>query len=154
MDRKERYEKAYRELELLFEPGHYELDPLGKMATIASVLHREFPEWPFVGFYRVFPDKKQLIIGPYQGSILACGSIDFGRGVCGTVAETETPRLVPDVSKFPGYIACDAETKSEVVVPVFDDGTLMAVLDVDSSELNHFSEADTTGLQRIAGLVY
>lgn len=147
------YSQALRDLEAVFTPGHYELDAIGKMATIASVLHQSFPEWPFVGFYRVIPPAK-LVIGPYQGPVLACGSIDFGKGVCGMAATTRLPVIVPDVTQFPCYIACDAQTRSEIVIPVLESGALRAVLDVDSAEINTFDDEDADWLRRIAGLVY
>ncbi|RMF11086.1 MAG: GAF domain-containing protein [Candidatus Neomarinimicrobiota bacterium] len=153
MTKQERYQAALRELQLLFEPGHYSLDPIGKMATIATVLHRTFPDWLFVGFYRVAGDRR-LIIGPYQGPVLACGSIDFGRGVCGTAADRESTLIVRDVTRFPGYIACDDETRSEIVVPVFEGDQLRAVLDVDGPGIGDFDSADAAGLEPIAALVY
>ncbi len=150
--KEQRYSQALQDLNALFAPGHYELDTIGKMASVASVLYRAFPEWVFVGFYRVVQPGR-LIIGPYQGLVLACGSIDFGRGVCGAVAESGTPLIVPDVTQFPGYIACDSETQSEIVLPVFHSGKLVAVLDVDSPQLNAFNNLDAQWLQKIANLV-
>jgi GAF domain-containing protein len=152
MDKSEkakRYEKSLEELDyLLGADGKYMLDDIGKMATISTVLKMNLPYFLFVGFYRATGDRI-LQIGPYQGDVLACGTIPYDKGVCGVCATRRETLIVPDVSKFPGYIACDDDTQSEIVVPVMRDGKLLAVLDVDSVDLNDFDEVDQAYLERL-----
>ena len=132
------------------DEGGQTLDDIALMATINSVLAHRFPQIFWTGFYRVCGDR--LVVGPYIGTV-GCLQIEFGRGVCGTAAERRETIIVPDVTKFPGHIACDANSKSEIVVPVFDrDRTLIAVLDVDSDQLDAFDEEDKLGLERIVAL--
>jgi L-methionine (R)-S-oxide reductase len=132
------------------DEGGAALDEIALMATINSVLANRFDHYFWTGFYRVCGDR--LIVGPYIGSV-GCLQIEFGRGVCGTAAAQRTTLIVPDVNQFPGHIACDPHSKSEIVVPVFGgDGALIAVLDVDSERLNAFDEEDARGLERIVGL--
>jgi GAF domain-containing protein len=132
------------------DEGGESLDEIALMATINSVLANRFPHYFWTGFYRVCGDR--LVIGPYIGTV-GCLQIAFGRGVCGTAAERRETIIVPDVTRFPGHIACDPSSRSEIVVPVFDrDAKLIAVLDVDSSELNAFDEDDRAGLERIVAL--
>ena len=122
-------------------------DDITGMATLASLLHHSFGHlWS--GFYRVV-GPQLLRVGPYQGT-LGCLEITFGRGVCGTAAAERRTVIVPDVSRFPGHITCDARSKSEIVVPVFDRaGSLTAVLDIDSERRAAFDQADADGLERI-----
>lgn len=126
-----------------------------RMATVASMLAAEFDYYFWTGFYVVDPAKgDQLVVGPYQGS-LGCLRIDFGRGVCGVAAAQQATQIVPDVDAFDGHIACDSRSRSEIVVPVFDrSGDLIAVLDVDSTELSAFSEDDARGLEDIVRRVF
>ncbi|HEX6641810.1 MAG TPA: GAF domain-containing protein [Thermoanaerobaculia bacterium] len=132
------------------DEGGETLDDIALMATINSVLSHRFPAYFWTGFYRVCGDR--LIVGPYIGTV-GCLQIEFGRGVCGTAAARRETILVPDVTQFPGHIACDANSKSEIVVPVFDrDGVLIAVFDVDSDQLAAFDEEDREGLERIVAL--
>jgi L-methionine (R)-S-oxide reductase len=120
------------------------------MATISSVLAHRFPHFYWTGFYRVCGDR--LVIGPYIGTV-GCLQIDFGRGVCGTAAEKRETIIVPDVNQFPGHIACDPNSKSEIVVPVLGPaGELIAVLDVDADVLDAFDDEDRRGLGRIVAL--
>jgi GAF domain-containing protein len=122
-----------------------------RMATVASMLANSFPEDYFwAGFYVVDPAKAdELVVGPYQGT-LGCLRIAFGRGVCGAAAATRQTQLVPDVHAFPGHIACDSRSASEIVVPVFDArGSLIAVFDVDSERPAAFDETDQEWLERI-----
>lgn len=121
-----------------------------RMATVASMLAASFDTFFWTGFYVVDPQKeRELVVGPYQGT-LGCLRIAFGRGVCGTAAATGQTQLVPDVHAFPGHIACDGLSASEVVVPVFDSaGALIAVFDVDSTELAAFDEVDAQWLEKI-----
>ena len=124
-----------------------------RLATIACLLNLAFEDYFWTGFYMVDPDKPdELVVGPYQGT-LGCLRIAFGRGVCGTAAATRQTQLVEDVHAFPGHIACDAATNSEVVVPVFDGETLIGVLDVDSTKPAAFSDHDARALERIAAMV-
>ena len=122
-------------------------DDIARMATISAMIHHSLHHL-WTGFYRVVaPDL--LRVGPYQGS-LGCLEIAFGRGVCGTAAAERRTIIVPDVSRFPGHIACDARAKSEVVVPVFDrGGALLGVLDIDSERRAAFDQTDADGLERI-----
>lgn len=122
-----------------------------RYASAACLLSHAFrPRFFWTGFYVVDPDKPgELVVGPYQGT-LGCLRIPFGKGVCGTVAARGETLIVPDVHAFPGHIACDSATNSEIVVPVFDGaGQLAAVLDVDSTETDAFDETDRAGLEAI-----
>ena len=121
-----------------------------RMATVASMLASSFDHYFWTGFYVVDPAKpRELVVGPYQGT-LGCLRIAFGRGVCGAAAETGQTQLVLDVHAFPGHIACDSRSQSEVVVPVFDaQGQLIAVFDVDSETPAAFDGVDREGLERI-----
>ncbi len=146
------YEECYATIVAIWrDEGGETLDDIALMATINSVLARRFDYYFWTGFYRVCGDR--LAVGPYIGTV-GCLQIEFGRGVCGTAAARRETIIVPDVTQFPGHIACDPNTKSEIVVPVFDrEGTLIAVLDVDSDRLNAFDEEDRVGLERIVGLL-
>ncbi|WP_340646025.1 GAF domain-containing protein [Phenylobacterium sp.] len=121
-----------------------------RMATIASMLAASFEHYFWTGFYVVDPDKeRELVVGPYQGT-LGCLRIAYGRGVCGAAAATGETQLVPDVHAFPGHIACDGRSASEVVVPVFDHaGKLIAVFDVDATEPAAFDAVDAAWLEKI-----
>ena len=122
-------------------------DDVAGMATMSSMIHHAFG-FLWTGFYRVV-GPNMLRVGPYQGT-LGCLEIQFGKGVCGTAAAQRKTVVVPEVDKFPGHIACDARSKSEIVVPVFDrSGGLIAVLDVDSEKRSTFDAADAQGLERI-----
>lgn len=123
-------------------------DPIATMATLSCLLHHGFGHL-WAGFYRVVEPGRLLRVGPYQGT-LGCLEIEFGRGVCGTAASTGRTVIVPDVNAFPGHIACDAKSRSEIVVPVFDEkGSLIAVLDIDSEYLATFDHNDAAGLERL-----
>jgi GAF domain-containing protein len=118
-----------------------------KMATINCLLRDTLPYYFWTGFYLV--DKGELIVGPYQGT-LGCLHIPFGKGVCGTAAKEKKTQLVPDVHLFPGHIACDSQSASEIVVPVLTNtNELIAVFDVDSTEKNSFDEIDKDYLEAI-----
>jgi GAF domain-containing protein len=122
-------------------------DEIVAMSTISSLVHNGFGHL-WTGFYRVVGGAS-LHVGPYQGSV-GCLTIPFGQGVCGSAARERRTVIVPDVSRFPGHIACDARAKSEIVVPVFDAaGSLLAVFDVDSSRLDRFDDEDQHGLEAI-----
>jgi len=132
------------------DEGGETLDEIALMATINSVLANRFPSFYWTGFYRVCGER--LVVGPYIGTV-GCLQIEFGRGVCGTAAAKRETIVVPDVSAFPGHIACDANSKSEIVVPVFDrNHELIAVLDVDSDRVDNFDDDDREGLERIVAL--
>ncbi|MFV1852443.1 MAG: GAF domain-containing protein [Thalassospira sp.] len=120
------------------------------MATVACILSEKFDYYFWTGFYVVDPEKEnELVVGPYQGT-LGCLRIPFGRGVCGTAAATRETQLVADVHAFPGHIACDSRSNSEIVVPVINgDGKLLAVLDVDSVEYGSFDETDRVSLETL-----
>ncbi|HXI12523.1 MAG TPA: GAF domain-containing protein [Thermoanaerobaculia bacterium] len=151
MKKHEIYEEALREIEAVFtDEGGSHLDDIAMMATINAVLVGRFPSFFWTGFYRVCGNV--LIVGPYIGTV-GCLEIAFGKGVCGTVAAEKKTLIVPDVTKFPGHIACDARSKSEIVVPVFGPrGELIAVLDVDSEQLAAFNDDDAAGLERICAI--
>lgn len=120
------------------------------MATINSILANRFPQFFWTGFYRVCGDR--LVVGPYIGTV-GCLQIAFGKGVCGTAAAQRQSMIVADVNQFPGHIACDAASKSEIVVPVFGpDDELIAVLDVDSDRLDAFDDTDRGWLEKIVSL--
>jgi len=123
---------------------------IARMATVSNILHHVFPYYFWTGFYLVDPQRPdELVIGPYQGT-LGCLRIPFGKGVCGAAARTRETQIVPDVHAFPGHIACDSRSQSEIVVPVFDRaGALIAVFDVDSDQPAMFDEADAAGLEAI-----
>lgn len=128
-----------------------ETSQTARLATAACLLSQAFsPRFYWTGFYCVDPLKPdELVVGPYQGT-LGCLRIPFGQGVCGRVAATEAPIVVPDVHAFEGHIACDSASQSEIVVPVFDrTGAIKAVLDVDSTELAAFDSVDQDGLVAI-----
>ena len=121
-----------------------------RLATVAAMLAQAFEHYFWAGFYLVDPLKPdELVIGPYQGT-LGCLRIAFGRGVCGAAAVERRTVIVPDVEAFPGHIACDSRSKSEIVVPVSGpDGALLGVFDVDATELAAFDETDADGIARI-----
>ena len=123
-------------------------DDVAEMATVSCLLHHAFGHL-WTGFYRVVEPGRLLRVGPYQGT-LGCLDIAFGRGVCGTAAAERRTVVVQDVNAFPGHIACDARSRSEIVVPVLDaDGDLLAVLDVDADHPAAFDAEDRAGLERL-----
>lgn len=126
-----------------------------RMATVASMLANSFDHYFWTGFYVVDPDKpRELVVGPYQGT-LGCLRIAFGRGVCGAAAETGETQVVKDVHAFPGHIACDSRSESEIVVPVHDaGGTLIAVFDVDSDKQAAFDAVDQAGIEKILAATF
>ena len=143
----ERYEGLYRQIEAVLES---EDDVIANMANISAMVNGTFGFW-WTGFYRVCED--QLVLGPFQGP-MACTRIAFGKGVCGTAWKQRQTVIVPDVDAFPGHIACSSASRSEIVVPVFDSyGTVTAVLDIDSSELDTFDETDGFWLEKIVSLL-
>jgi GAF domain-containing protein len=127
-----------------------EPDRIARMATVAAMLAQAFEHFFWTGFYLVDIDRPdELVVGPYQGT-LGCLRIGFGRGVCGAAATSRRTQIVEDVHAFPGHIACDSRSLSEIVVPVLNGfGRLIAVLDVDATELAAFDKVDAYGLERI-----
>ncbi len=144
-ERAARYDEVAAAVASLLEG---EDDWTAAMATVACELHQAFAYFHWTGFYRAVSDRL-LIVGPYQGTH-GCLRIDFDRGVCGAAARTRRTQLVPDVSAFPGHIACASTTRSEIVVPVVTpEDRLLAVLDVDSNEPGAFGEVDQEHLERL-----
>ena len=128
-------------------------DVIALMATFASELHHSDDRFDWTGFYRVTAPQ-MLKIGPYQGGH-GCLQISFNRGVCGAAARLEKTQLVEDVAAFPGHIACSSLTRSEIVLPVWDrSGSLLAVLDIDSNQLNAFTQTDVEALAPILASVF
>ena len=132
-----------------------EPDRIARMATVSSMLADAFPSFFWTGFYIVDGAKSnELVVGPYQGT-LGCLRIPFGRGVCGAAAATRQTQVVEDVHAFPGHIACDSRSASEIVVPVVDaSGDLIAVLDVDATEKAAFDAVDAEWLERLMAKVF
>jgi len=146
MAKTETYERLLREAGSLFSG---ESDLIAKMANMAALIHRAFGFW-WTGFYRVVDG--ELLLGPFQGP-LACVHIAHGRGVCGTAWAEGRTLVVPDVEEFPGHIACSAESKSEIVVPLYHGGEVIAVLDIDSERLATFDDTDRHYLERLVALL-
>ncbi|MGV6800830.1 MAG: GAF domain-containing protein [bacterium] len=127
---------------------------MAQMATISCLLHQAFAHRIWTGFYLVDPHKKdELVVGPYQGS-LGCLRIPFGKGVCGVAAQTVQTQIVDDVHAFPGHIACDSRSVSEIVVPVVQNGELIAVLDIDSDLPAMFDDVDQRALEAIVQAIF
>lgn len=140
----EKYQQAEQEINAILEG---ESNMILKMSTINCILKTHLPYYFWVGFYCV--NDNELIVGPYQGT-LGCLHISYQRGVCGRAAREEQTQIVEDVHADPQHIACDERSQSEIVVPVFNpDGKLIAVFDVDSSEIGSFDEVDKLYLERI-----
>jgi GAF domain-containing protein len=146
-DKAARYRELIPQVASLVEG---EPDLVANLANITAAIRDCLPVASWVGFYVMRGD--ELVLGPFQGKV-ACVRIALGRGVCGTAAAERRTVIVADVDKFPGHIACDAGSRSEIVVPIIASGKLVAVLDVDSYELAAFDDEDAAGLHRIAELV-
>lgn len=148
-ERAARYERIVAQLEDLYRRT---ADPTARMATAVALLHHKMPHFFWTGFYRLVDG--DLLVGPYQGP-LACQLLEREKGVCWAAVRRGAPVLVPNVHEFPGHIACDARSQSEVVVPLRDGaGRIVGVLDVDSEQLAAFGEADVAGLERIVAMIY
>ncbi|HQU82584.1 MAG TPA: GAF domain-containing protein [Pyrinomonadaceae bacterium] len=146
-DRKVIYDEIAPQIDALIAG---ETDLIANLANIAAVLKQAFGFF-WCGFY--LKKENQLVLGPFQGP-LACTRIDFDKGVCGHSFTTKKIVIVPNVEEFPGHIACASESKSEIVLPIFDkSGEVFGVLDVDSDKLNDFSEVDAEGLQKIIKII-
>lgn len=124
-----------------------EPDSIANMANISAWLNDELDRINWVGFYLM--KNNELVLGPFQGHP-ACTHIALGRGVCGTSAKTKTTQRVADVHQFPGHIACDSQSRSEIVIPLIKDDQIIGVLDIDSPELDRFSQSDQDNLETIA----
>lgn len=142
----QKYQLIYKQVQSLLED---ETDLIANMANISALLHHEFGFW-WTGFYRVCGEV--LVLGPFQGPV-ACTRIPFGKGVCGTSWKRAETIVVPDVEEFPGHIACSSESRSEIVVPVWQDEKIIAVLDIDSEHLATFDETDKIWLEKIVALL-
>ena len=146
MTKAEKYQLLLPQIEVLVAG---ETDMIAKMANVSAALHETFGFW-WTGFYRV--ENNELVLGPFQGPI-ACTRIKYGRGVCGTSWQREETVIVPNVHEFPGHIACSSASNSEIVVPVFHNDKVIAVLDIDSTEFGTFDETDKAYLEQIVGLL-
>ena len=161
--KRETYEALMPQIEALVSG---ETDLIANMANVAAVLHEAFGFW-WTGFYRVTGEGLQvtgeglqvtgkglqeLVLGPFQGP-MACTRIPYGKGVCGTVWQRGETVIVPDVHAFAGHIACSSESNSEIVVPIWQDGKVIAVLDIDSKDYNTFDETDKIYLEQIAKII-
>lgn len=128
-----------------------EPDAVANMANVAALLWQALPDVNWTGFYRMVDD--ELVLGPFQGKA-ACIRIALGKGVCGAAAASRETQLVEDVHAFPGHIACDADSRSELVVPVITtDGTLKGVIDLDSPTPARFTQEDAVGIEALAALI-
>jgi L-methionine (R)-S-oxide reductase len=144
-----RYERVKAQLDELLRKT---AEPIARMATTAALVHAKLAGFSWTGFYRLVDG--ELIVGPYQG-LVACQVLERHTGVCWAAIDRGETVLVPDVHAFPGHIACDSRSRSEIVVPVRDaGGTIVAVLDVDSLRPAHFDETDRAGLESIAAMTY
>ena len=145
-DKKTQYESLLPQIQGLLSG---ETNLVANLGNIAAALKEQF-NWLWVGFYWIIED--ELVLGPFQGPV-ACTRIKKGRGVCGTSWEKEATIIVTDVEKFPGHIACSSSSKSEIVLPVFKEGKILGVLDVDSSELAQFDAVDQVYLEKILAMI-
>ena len=145
-DKIEQYKSLIPQIEALL---YGEIDLIANLGNICAALKEQF-KWFWVGFYLV--KDNELVLGPFQGPV-ACTRIALGKGVCGTAWQQAKTLIVPDVDAFPGHIACSSLSKSEIVIPVFADNRVVAVLDVDSEALDHFDETDARYLEQIINLV-
>lgn len=145
-DRSNKYRELLPQIEALIAG---EANLVANLANVAAALRQTFGFF-WVGFYLV--ENEELVLGPFQGDI-ACTRISFGKGVCGTAWLEKQTIIVPDVDAFPGHIACSSSSRSEIVVPLLKDGVVVAVLDVDSTELGDFGDDDRIGLERVAEIL-
>lgn len=147
MNKTEKYRILYKQIEAIVSG---ECDQIANMANTAAMIHETFGFW-WTGFYIV--KDEQLVLGPFQGPV-ACTRIGYGRGVCGTSWKQKETIIVPDVELFPGHIACSSLSRSEIVVPMFRNEKVFAVLDIDSKELSKFDKTDQEWLEKIVRLLY
>lgn len=146
MNKTEKYQLLYEQIEALLNK---ENDEIANMANVAALIHNTFNFW-WTGFYRVIDN--DLVLGPFQGPV-ACTRIAYGRGVCGTAWKEAQTIVVKDVHEFPGHIACSSASQSEIVVPIFKENKVIAVLDIDSEKLATFNETDKEWLEKIIKLL-
>lgn len=146
MTKSDKYQELYKTIESVISG---ESDQIANMANTAALLHEAFGFW-WTGFYII--KGEQLVLGPFQGPV-ACTRIGFGKGVCGTSWERRETIVVPDVHQFPGHIACSSLSQSEIVVPMFHNGEIYAVLDIDSKDLATFDKVDKEWLEKIVTLL-
>lgn len=135
------YQTLNRQAEALLSG---ETNLIAAMANFSALVNDALPELNWVGFY--IRDGQELILGPFQGKV-ACSRIPWGKGVCGTAAATDTTQRIDDVHQFDGHIACDSASNAEIVIPMHQNGEVIAVLDIDSPSFNRFSEVDQQGLE-------
>ncbi|MCF8229399.1 MAG: GAF domain-containing protein [Bacteroidales bacterium] len=148
MNKIKRYERLYNQIKEQIDPSD---DLTANMATIVAILHHKMEYFFWTGFYRLV--EGELIVGPYQGPV-ACIHLEKSKGVCWAGINQGASIIVPDVEKFPGHIACDSRSKSEIVVPVRNSkNEIIGLLDVDSKDLNSFDEEDAKGLEKIIALL-
>lgn len=145
--KEEKYKLLSEQMPHLIQKGDHWLSSL---SNFVAVIKQVLPDASWVGFYLL--DEGKLVLGPFQGK-LACTQIEIGKGVCGKVAATLKPEIVPDVHKFPGHIACDSESNSEIVVPVIKDSVFTGVLDLDSTNYNTFDEIDRIYLEKLVDIL-
>lgn len=147
LTKEERYEQLLPQIKALIAD---ETDIIANLSNICAVLKYNMPGFFWVGFYTL--KNGELVLGPYQGP-LACTRIQLGKGVCGAAALKKETIIVPDVDKFPGHIACSSLSKSEIVIPLFNENEVTGVLDIDSDSLNMFDETDKKYLEELCGWV-
>lgn len=147
MTKQEQYESILPQIQAVMDPN---VDIIANMANMAAMLHETFGFW-WTGFYRALGN--ELVLGPFQGP-LACTRIAYGRGVCGSAWKERRTLVVPDVEQFPGHIACSSASKSEIVVPVFNNGEVIAVLDIDSDQLGTFDAVDARYLEQVVVMLW
>ena len=145
MNKAQKYQEIYKQIESVTDG---ESDMIANMANSAALLHEAFGFW-WTGFYIV--KENELVLGPFQGPV-ACTRIGFGKGVCGSAWKRRETIVVPNVHEFPGHIACSSLSQSEIVVPIFSNDEVYAVLDIDSKELSTFDETDQEWLEKIVCL--
>lgn len=145
--KEEQYQTLLPQIQALLEG---ETDLVANLANVSAALKEQFG-WLWVGFYLV--KNEELVLGPFQGPV-ACTRIKKGRGVCGSAWAKGETILVPDVEKFPGHIACSSLSRSEIVLPLFKNGEVAGVLDVDSENLDMFDETDKKYLEKVIGLIH
>ena len=149
MQKQKRYERIISQLRELLEATD---DPISRMATVSSLLQNKMGHFFWIGFYRLIDN--QLLVGPYQGAI-ACQRLQKDTGVCWACVGRNEPIIIGDVEKFPGHIACDTRSKSEIVIPVRNsEGAVVAVLDADSDKLDSYDDIDQVNLQTVADMIY
>ncbi|MGX9806899.1 GAF domain-containing protein [Exiguobacterium acetylicum] len=142
-DRTKQYDMLSKQLDALLMG---EENQVANLSNASALLNQFLDRINWVGFYLTDTEQNQLVLGPFQG-LPACVRIPFGRGVCGTSAAEQTIQRIEDVHQFPGHIACDAASNSEIVIPLVKDGQTIGVLDIDSPEFNRFDEVDQAGLE-------